>query len=174
MKNKKCICLVFLIFAMALSVILLSKFSTKNNSKYDYENIAGHSFVVSDDSYIVFNKDNSFYWYQSKDNLNDNYYYGSYTIYRGDNAVNNISQNLALYNLTKEDQYSFINSFESEGNNIDLYYNLNLHNEKIVVDGVSNEMSRDTNYYGMAYNDFKEFKMVNMTSSNYAVFLLDK
>ena len=174
MKNRKCICLVVLIFVIALSVILLSKFFAKDNNKYDYENIIGHSFVVSDDSYIVFNKDNSFYWYQSKDNLNDNYYYGSYTVYRGDNAVNNIAQNLSLYNLTKEDQYLFINSFDGENDNLDLYYNLNLYNEKIVVDGVSNKMSKDTNYYGIAYNDFKEFKMVNMTSSNYAVFLLDK
>ncbi len=169
-KYYKYICVVLFLIIL---IIIPFLFKDKKYDNYDYEKIIGNSFIVSDDSYIVFNKDKTFYWYKDKNNLNDNYYYGTYTVYRGENAVQYISKNLAIYGLSEEDQYKMIDDINMD-NGISYYFNLNLYNEKSVINGISKKMENASYYYGIASENFENFKMINLMSSNSAYFLLDK
>jgi hypothetical protein len=132
-----------------------------------------HSFVAKDGSYIVFNKDKTFYWYESKDNLDDNYYYGTYEVYRGENAIDYISSKLTLYGVTESEQRNVI---KNQGNKdpIDHYYNWNLYNKKLVTNKNEQEIDRDTHFYGMVSDDYDVFYLVNMNASTYATFTLEK
>ena len=172
MKEKKNLFIFIFAFVLALVLILYNN-SKSSYSKYDYEYIKGHSFSCSDGSYIVFKDDYTFYWYKDKDDLNDNYYYGTYTVKRGENAVSFINSELAIYSINEEDQYKMINR-KNEDNAIDLYFNWNLHNDKLVYDGKVEKLDRDTHFYGFSSSNYLSFDLVNMMSSNYATFLLDK
>lgn len=166
-KNK--VLIIVIILLMILSVVLFFVFKKNSYNHYDYENVKGYSFTASDGSYIVFNDDFTFYWYEDKDNLEDNYYYGTYTIKRGENAIKYINDELAIYSVTEEEQRNLLDR-KNEDNAIDLYYNWNLHNEKLVTNGEKQSMDRDTHYYGFASINYEIFDLVNMTSSNYATF----
>ena len=89
MDKKKII--IFIITLIFGSIILFFEFSyllRDDKEYYNYENVIGNSFIAADDSYIVFKKDKTFYWYQDRNNLNDNYYYGTYEIYNTDIKTN--------------------------------------------------------------------------------------
>ena len=89
--------MIFIIFGIILFFIFSYLFSS---DKYNYKHIKGNSYVANDNSYLVLNNDKTFYWYQDKDNK-DVYYYGIYTVYRGENAIKYITSDIAIYNITE-------------------------------------------------------------------------
>ena len=174
MEKKKII--IFIISLLIVSILLFFLFTfllKEDKSDYNYEHVISHSFVAEDGSYIVFNDDMTFYWYRDKDNLEDNYYYGVYEIYRGENAINHISSDLSLYSVTEEEQRNLLKKQNIENVN-DYYYNWNLYNKKLVTNHKEETINRDSHYYGLASNDYKSFELVNMNSSTYATFTLEK
>jgi hypothetical protein len=171
--NKKIIEFTLLLLLVSILLFLLFTFLLREKNEYDYEHVISHSFVAKDGSYIVFKKDKTFYWYKDKDNLEDNYYYGTYEIYRGENAVEHISSDLALYGVTEAEQRDII---KKQGNKdpIDHYYSWNLYNRKLVTNKETQEIDRDSHFYGMVSDNYKVFYLVNMNASTYATFTLEK
>jgi hypothetical protein len=170
MDKKKTI--IFIIVLLIVSIFLFFLFSLllkEDKNDYNYEHVISHSFIAEDGSFIVFNDDMTFYWYRDKDNLEDNYYYGVYEIYRGENAIGHISSDLSLYNVTEEEQRNLL-----KNKSINNYYNWNLYNKKLVSNHKEETINRDSHYYGLASNDYKSFELVNMNSSTYATFTLEK
>ena len=153
-------------------LLLIFYFFNNNDNSYNYKYLKGHSFIVQDDSYLILNNDKTFYWYKDKNNKEE-YYYGTYSIYRGENAIKYISKTLSIYDLSEEYQRDFIKQKELD-NAIDYYYNLNLHNDKLVTKDKEEKMFKETRYYGIASDDYKRFSFINMDASNYALFILDK
>ena len=173
MDKKKAIELVIVLLLIGTLLFLIFSFLLKEKNEYDYEHVMSHSFVAKDGSYIVFNKDKTFYWYKDKDNLKDNYYYGTYDIYRGENAIDHIVKNLTLYAVNEEEQRNVIKNQGSK-DPINHYYNWNLYNRKLVENNVEQEIDRDSHFYGMVSDDYRIFYLVNMNASTYATFTLEK
>lgn len=170
MEKKKIIISIFCLIVVSIILYFIFSFLLKDQkSDYNYENVLGHSFIASDNSYIIFNKDKTFYWYEDKENLSDNYYYGTYTIYRGENAVEYIAKDLAVYSVTEKEQRRLL-----ENKSIDLYYNWNLKNTKLVINGEEQIIDKDTHFYGILSENYDVFNLVNMDAANYATFTLEK
>ena len=166
--------IIFIILLLVISIILFVLFSflLNESDKYNYENIKGNSYIANDNSYLVLNNDNTCYWYKDKDNK-DEYYYGTYTLFRGENAIKYISSNLSIYDISEKEQREAIDN-SSIKDAIDHYYNLNLNNEKLITNEKEEKLYKETRYYGFASEDYKELKFLNMDANNYAIFTIDK
>lgn len=143
-----------------------------SSSNYDEEMIKGKSFSMSDGSYIIFKEDNTFKWYRSKDVLDDYYYEGTYTVYRGENAINYIAKDLEDFGVTEKEQRDLLE--RNPDIKIDMYFNINLHNEKVIMDKEETKMDSDVHYYGQSNETYDSFNLVNMNTANYAYLTLEK
>ena len=166
--------ILYLVLLLLISVILFFVFSylLNESNNYNYENIKGNSYIANDNSYLVLKNDGTFYWYKDKDNKEE-YYYGTYTIYRGENAIKYISSKLSIYDISEKEQREAIDN-SSIKDAIDHYYNLNLNNEKLITKDKEEQLLKETRYYGFASEDYKELKFLNMDANNYAIFTIDK
>ena len=156
---------------IVLSIIFVGCSSSKDDT-YDYEKLMGNKYLLSDESYLVLNEDKTFKWYKTKEDLKDNYYYGHYTVYRGENAIKYISEDLAIYDLTEKKQREYISG--DTNISIDMYFSLNLYNEYAIVNGLKKELSSYTHFYGTTDGNYQEYKMINMLNSNYGFFTLEE
>ena len=163
---------IIIVIGLILGIVFLLINSTELENSYDYEKIIGKSFIMADDSYIVFKENKRFIWYKTKNDLNSNYYEGTYTIYRGENAIKYIANELTVYALTEQEQRELIE--RNQEWTLDNYFNINIHNERAYVDNVETKMESDTNYFGFAYEDYTYFDIANMKTSNYTSMKLDK
>ena len=170
-KNKKIITIVLLIIISIVLFFIFSYLLKEPNEDYNNENIIGNSYLANDNSYLVLNKDKTFYWYKDKDNKEE-YYYGVYTVYRGENAIKFITSDLSIYDISEKEQRDAINN-SSIPNAIDHYYLINLNNEKSFINGKEEKMFKETRYYGFATEDYKELDFVNIDANNYAIFILE-
>lgn len=168
-KKKEKIIIYSLLVIIAFIIIYL--FFLIDDSRYDYKNISG-SYLAQDDSYLVLNNDKTFYWYIEKDNKND-YYYGKYSVYRGENAIEHITKELSIFDITEEEQRQTIENMDLK-NAMDHYYLIILSNELFVLDGKENRIFKETRYYGFATQDYDEYDLLNVDANNYAVFIRDK
>lgn len=163
---------IILLVSIAMILFVVFYFLLLDDDNYNYKHIKGNSYTANDNSYLVLNNDKTFYWYKDKNDKN-NYYYGSYTVKRGENAVKFISSDLVVYDITEEAQRQTIENIDIE-NAIDHYYLLNLNNEKLVKDGKEEKMYKETRYYGFATDDYNELDFLNVDADNYAIFIIDK
>ena len=167
-KKEKIITYVLLFILAIISIYLVFLFK---RIKYNYEHITG-AYFAQDESYLVLNSDKTFYWYIDK-NKEDDYYFGKYSVYRGENAVEYITKDLALFGISEEQQRQTIENIDIK-NAIDHYYLIILSNEKVVADGKENRIFKDTRYYGFATEDYNEFDLLNIDADNFAVFVREE
>lgn len=172
MKKNKILIIILLIIIAFVLYFIFSLLLTKETKDYNYEVLIGNSYIADDNSYLVLNNDKTFYWYKDINNK-DEYYYGIYTIFRGENAVKYISSELAIYSISEEKQRNKIKESSIE-NAIDHYFNLNLNNEKYVVNGKEERMYKETRYYGFASSNYEELIFFNMNTGQKAIFKYDK
>ena len=173
MDKKQKIIYIILLFVIAIILFFVFTFLLSDkNEDYNYEHLIGKSFIANDNSYLVLNKDKTFYWYKDIDNR-DEYYYGTYSIYRGENAIKYISTTLSIYGISEQYQRDYLEN-KDNNNKIDYYYNLNLNNEKLVTGETEEKLYKETRYYGLASDDYKRFDLINMDANNYAIFTLDE
>ena len=107
MKKNKKIIILLVIMQLALTSILFSgcEFNKKENKEAnEAENLlkeeqltdefsdirGGWQSTATGGSYYVFNSDNTYYWYKSSSDLNDNYYKGEMEILRGSEAMDDL------------------------------------------------------------------------------------
>lgn len=84
--------LIFLIITTLIIISIATKLDFKKEENQPEEiklttNIKG-TWQSSYNGLFVFNEDNTFYWYNSYDNLKDNYYRGTYNYKTGNEALN--------------------------------------------------------------------------------------
>ena len=105
-----------------------------------------------DKSLIVCETDGTFKYYQSAENMTDNYYGGTYEFYMGEEAVAYITTTLSDYGVTKEElEGVFANNEEYEEANLVCFI---LHNEVCIIDGVNQvENPYDTPYFGFCLEE---------------------
>lgn len=172
---KKMIITIISILVLTSIIIGIIFINNKNNlldNNYDYEKIIGKSFIMSDESYIVFKSNKSFIWYRTKEDLTNNYYEGTYTVYRGENAIQHISNELINYGVTEQEQRDMIS--RNKLWELDNYFNINLHNEKSLINGKETKMNSNTNYFGFSNATYNYFDIANMKTSNYTSMTLEK
>ena len=134
------------------------------NSEENIDAISGYSWKTNDEMYLYLYPDNSFLWFQDSSNLDDNYYYGTYEVYKGESAIDYVSEIVIDNGATQDEQYQLIEEFSEniKGNPKNYYYVLVLNNEYLIKDMDVSNVSTTTVYTGMFYETTKYLSFINM------------
>ena len=132
--------------------------------------IRGSSWYGDDGSLLELNITGSYSWYQDSVGSGDTYFLGDYAFYTGDEAIDYISEHLGEYSISREEQEKYFRSGIYE---LDDYYLIILNCEKVVLEGIEQEITNNQLYYYGFYNDTKKsLNLVNINSKQDAVFTL--
>lgn len=132
------------------------------NEETSPNQLAG-DWEAGDGSLLCLAEDGTFLWYRYPDDRTDNYYSGTYQVRWSGDAVVYISEDLAKYGLTLEEQMQFLLSGRYKP--LD-YCCLELHNQECIVEGVNTlENPMATPYYGFAVEG-PALNLVNMNTGN--------
>ncbi len=131
--------------------------------------VAGWTWEADDTSILSLGEDGTFHWYQAAENIEDNYYAGTYHVFNGMDAVNYIVNELEEYEVTFDEQMELFERVEEY--ELDNYYCLVLNNEMCVIDGENqiDEMTI-TPYYGFYFAEESIMDLANMNTGNYVAF----
>ena len=125
-----------------------------------------------DSSLIVCKKDGSFKYYQSADELNDNYYEGTYEFYMGEDAVTYITTDLSAYGVTRKELEGVFDRNEQYSESNFVIFVLN--NEACIVDGENIvDSPYQTPYFGFYLEEdgVPYLDIANMNTGNYNLFV---
>lgn len=124
---------------------------------------------ANDGSQMVFNEDQSFAWYQSKDEKEDNYFAGTYDFYIGQEAMDYLTGTLSEYGVTEENmQWYFDNNEEYSLENFVCF---TMNNQSFLLDG-EEQLSEEkrSSYFGFLLEDDTFLDIANMTTGTYYSF----
>ena len=125
------------------------------------------SWISYDDgSYWVFNEDHSFFWYQDRDEKDDNYYGGVYKLYRGEAAMDFIEKELSSYNVTKSGFMEVIN--KTDRYMVEDFICIYTKNTTFMLEG-KEQVSKPNMipYMGFMLNDETVLDIANMKTGSY-------
>lgn len=129
--------------------------------------LAGTSWIADNDgSQWVFDEDQSFHWYQTKEVTDDNYYAGTYEFHIGQDAIAYLTNELSEYGVTEEEIQKVI-SGNGEYTK-DNFVCFSTTNQSFMIDGqeqLSNEMV--TSYFGFLLKDGTYLDIANMNTGTY-------
>lgn len=128
------------------------------------------SWLSNDGSYIVFNDDETFEWYQKKE-VTDNYYYsGTFEIFVGQEAVDYVTNDLSNYGITEDELEGVFD--RAEEYELDIFICFVLNNESCMVNGenVLEAGAVLTPYYGFVLEDGTFLDVANMVTATYMSF----
>ena len=128
--------------------------------------------AAGDGSLIVCKEDGSFKYYQSAEDLENNYFEGTYEFYVGEAAVKYITTTLEEYGVTRKKLKQVWAS--SNAYDISNFICLVLNNETCMVDGQNvMESPCRTPYFGfcLKQEDVLYFDIANMNTANYYNFI---
>lgn len=138
----------------------------RDSSVSHTEWVVGTNWISNDDSYIMFNDDGTFEWYQNKDDLTNSYYAGTYEFYTGQEALNYITQDLEQYGITDDEMRDIFEN--SSSYSLDIFVCLVLNNEELIVDGQNTlEAPTVTPCYGFYFEDEEYLDIANMNTATY-------
>ncbi len=161
--------------------------------------VSGNTFIVGENSEICFYKDKTFKFYKSKDDHENYYYEGTYDVFYGEAAVDEIVS-LEEYGITKKDVESFLAN--AADNNIslrsdkpneyftkkqkqddeetykackDTFYAIILHNKNLVTSpSKSEKKGHDTLYVGHYVQEKKALDLENVNANSIAFWQFSK
>lgn len=129
--------------------------------------LAGTSWIADNDgSQWVFDEDQSFHWYQTKEVTDDNYYAGTYEFHIGQDAITYLTNELSEYGVTEEEIQKVI-SGNGEYTR-DNFVCFSTTNQSFMIDGqeqLSDEMV--TSYFGFLLQNGTYLNIANMNTGTY-------
>lgn len=156
MKSKRNGIVLSILIVIIITSIVISFIMNKDNGL-----IINYKWQKEDNSVMYLYRNKTFKLYNDDSMHEDNYYFGKYEIYNGDDAVEYIANSLSSYEVTKVKQEELIMSGYKKEN----YYAIVVKNEYYMENGTKTSLNTRVPYYGF-YNDRKnELELVNMDKS---------
>ncbi|MBP3604050.1 MAG: hypothetical protein J6J79_07885 [Lachnospiraceae bacterium] len=128
---------------------------------------------AKDGSLMVFEPDGNFKYYRYADDLDDNYYYGTYVFNIGSSAVQYLTTDLADNGVTADELQTIFDN--NEGYDESNFVCLVLNNEACIIDGENQvENPYQTPYFGFCLEDTDGtlvLDLANMNTGNYSTFI---
>jgi len=158
---------------ISLSIVLCFVFALIgcNDARIKYD-VVVNKWVGEGGTLLDFKTDGSFVWFQNKDNPKDNYISGTYVFYKGQEAMDYITNDLSQFALTNEIQQKYMEADKKRI--LDNYYCVVLTNTLLVVDNVETVGQTFTYYMGFYIDEDKMLEFINMGTVNYAKFTLQE
>lgn len=169
MRRLKIVMAAVICMLLFLSGCAGAKASKEGNQdkKQEKDALTGTAWTsVDDDSYWIFNEDHSFFWYQDRDEKDDNYYGGVYKLYRGEAAMDFIEKELSSYNVTKSGLMEVIN--KTDRYMVEDFICIYTKNTTFMLEG-KEQVSKPNMipYMGFMLNDETVLDIANMKTGSY-------
>lgn len=127
---------------------------------------------TKDSSLLVFEQDGTFRYYQTAEDLTDNYFEGTYEFYVGADAVDYITTDLSDYSVTKNELEGIFEGSDDYDESNFVCFTLN--NEACYMGGENTlEKPYQTSYFGFCLEEDSDLYLdiANMNSANYHLFI---
>lgn len=158
-------------FVLIIMGLYLHLSSSADISPKEKNVICGYLWKARDGSMLYLYSDNSFVWYKEDNVFDDNYYLGTYEVYKSEEAIQYVSNSLRRYGVTEEEQNQIIKGTESKiPNAVEFYYALILNNESSVVSSTARNNKYVTPFVGFYYEEKEYLDFTNLNSANYSGF----
>ncbi len=147
-----------------------SKDDDNSDFSFSSEGMEGNIYTCSDGSEILFDDNGEFVWYKEEGIYDDNYRYGEYVLYYGEEAEEYLIDDLSDYGVTSTELEEYFDRNEGdELYNRENFCVLVLNNTGAYIDGEeTDEEAYITPYMGFFYEGY--YEAANMNSGNYAYF----
>lgn len=126
--------------------------------------IQSSTWIASDDSELIFDK-NRFNWYLNKKDHSDNFQYGDYTFYIDEMAVDYITNDLKSYGVTKSELDKLFASSDKYDISNFVVFHINL--EAYTINGTNTTVNKPIYWYGFLLNNNQTLQVVNMNTATY-------
>lgn len=140
---------------------------TEPDKSMEQDALAGTSWIAENDgSQWVFGEDQSFFWYQTKGETDDNYYGGTYEFHIGQDAVNYLTEDLSSYGVSEEEITGVFGS--AEGYTLDNFVCFSTTNTTFMLNGTE-QLSDEvvTSYFGFLLSNGSVLDIANMNTGTY-------
>ena len=141
----------------------------------EIHSISGTNWILTDDnSYIMFNSDETFIWALHEEILDDNYCSGTYIFYTGEEAITYVTTELGEYGLAESEIYELIS--KKDEYTTDNFICILLINTSFVLDGEEQfgtqyDISSTTApYYGFIVDDDTTLLLIDSITGYGGVF----
>lgn len=161
----------FLTLGVVATPLVFLNFNLKTTSPFvvvEKTEIKITTWIASDGSEVVFGND-TIYWYQKENEHDDNYYYGEFDFYVGEDAVKFITTELSDYGVTKAELEDLFE--RNEEYNIDNFVVFDIVYDGIIIDGELTVPNRPrVPWYGFILEDNTYLDVANMNTGTYYKF----
>lgn len=133
--------------------------------------LAGTSWIATNDgSHWVFREDQTFHWYQTKGETDDNYFAGTYEFHIGQDALDYLTTELSRYAVTEREMRDVISRVPEY--TVDNFVCFSCVNQSFMLDG-KEQLSEETvsSYFGFLLLDGTYLDIANMTTGTYYGFM---
>jgi len=102
--------------------------------------------MINDKSCFYFLDSGSYYWCKDKDNFDDNYYYGQYTVYQGEKAIEKLNELKASNEFITDEFMNYLveNNSQDNSKNINNEENTTETEESITEDNIEINLGEET------------------------------
>ena len=146
-------------FLCVIFMITITACESEAEKSGDY--LSGNKWESSDGTMLALYDDNTFKWFKSSANREDNYYVGTYEVMAGQDAINHLSNE---YGLDENGQKSTLTQFSVS---LDEYYVLILNNDQRITDGENTlEEPVSFTYYGYYRPDYETLNIYKIDTMN--------
>ncbi len=160
--------IIFIVSAVLLVVIVASFLKPAKNYESDTLVVAGTTWIAGDGSEVIFT-DERIDWYQNPDDHTDNYYSGVYKVYRGEEAVNYVTNELSEYGVTEQELEDLFD--RSNKNDVSNFVVFDIRYDKVVVSGEEKDIERPlVPWFGFVLADDTYLDVANMNTATYYEF----
>ncbi|MBD5118405.1 MAG: hypothetical protein HDT37_04760 [Clostridiales bacterium] len=135
------------------------------------DSLAGTSWIAANDgSQWVFHEDQTFHWYQTKGETDDNYFAGTYEFHIGQDALDYLTTELSRYAVTEREMRDVISRVPEY--TVDNFVCFSCVNQSFMLDG-KEQLSEETvsSYFGFLLLDGTYLDIANMTTGTYYGFM---
>ncbi|MBD5085427.1 MAG: YueC family protein [Clostridiales bacterium] len=133
--------------------------------------LAGTSWIAANDgSQWVFREDQTFHWYQTKGETDDNYFAGTYEFHIGQDALDYLTTELSRYAVTEREMRDVISRVPEY--TVDNFVCFSCVNQSFMLNG-QEQLSEEnvSSYFGFLLLDGTYLDIANMTTGTYYGFM---
>lgn len=154
--------------SMVSSNIMESSDTKESNDTIENSDIMQNTswITTGDGSYMVFGDNSKWDWYQNKDELDDNYYSGTYQFYIGQLAMDYITEDLKEYGITVEEMEALF--AKNDSYDISNFVCMTALHTSCILDG-EEQLKEDIeiSYFGFLLKDGTYLDIANMVTGTY-------
>ncbi len=130
------------------------------------ELLAGTCWIAGDESYMVFEDEENYIWYQDRNVVDDNYVKGAYEFYMGKDAYLHLTDDLKSYGVTADELDRVLEA--NDDYDMDNLVCLTVHNDSFILDGEETLKGIvDVSYFGFLLEDGTYLDICNMNTGSY-------